>query len=179
MGAAAETASSASSASMAPALPLGAQFWRGVREPGRAARQVLGQVEGGERRARVAQRHELAPAGLARARPPSFARGAAQKELAGEKGHGDRPAEGSSPARRRRTEGERLGVGAQRDHRFGGRGRGDRGRPAGARRPSARAAASSAAFCRVERRLQVGGDGGEALGAERVAGTCSASRKAA
>ena len=34
-------------------LPLGAQFWRGVREPGRAARQVLGQVEGGERRARV------------------------------------------------------------------------------------------------------------------------------
>ena len=65
-------------------LPLGAQFWRGVGEPGRPARQVLGQVEGGERRPGVSERHELPPAGLARPRPPSLACGAAQEQLAGE-----------------------------------------------------------------------------------------------
>jgi hypothetical protein len=54
-------------------LPLGAQFWRGVGELGRAARKILGEVEGGERRACVSKRHEFAPARLARARPPSLA----------------------------------------------------------------------------------------------------------
>ena len=84
MGAAAETASSASSASIAPVFPLARSFGVGVGEPAGAARQVLRQVEGGERRPGVAQRHELHPAGLARARPPSLACGAAGEQLAGE-----------------------------------------------------------------------------------------------
>src|SRR5208337_2186610 len=65
-------------------LPLGAQFWAHVREPGRPARQVLRQVEGGERRPGVGERNELHPAGLARPRPLSLACGAAGEQLAGE-----------------------------------------------------------------------------------------------
>ena len=127
---------------MAPLFPLGAQFWRGVREPGCAARQVLGQVEGGERRARVAQRHELRPAGFARARSPSLACGAAQEELAGEKRQRRCPTEGLGQRGVGAIEGKRLGVGPQRDHRFGSRGRGDWGRPIPGAPTFRRAAAS-------------------------------------
>ena len=111
-------------------LPLGAQFWRGVGEPGRPARQVLGQVEGGERRAGVSERHELPPAGLARARPPSLACGAAREQLAGEERQRRWPAEALGQRGVGAKKRERLGVGAQRHDRCGGRGRGDRGRPA-------------------------------------------------
>ena len=150
-------------------LPLGAQFWRGVGEPGRAARQVLGQVEGGERRARVAQRHELAPARFARARPPSLACGAAHKQLAGEERQRRWPAEGLG----QRGVGAKIASGS-----------------ASARSAITASAAAAAAIgagrpraarlrerggelrrlLRVERRLQVGRDGGEPLGAEGVAG---------
>ncbi len=66
--------------------------------------------------------------------------------------------------------GERLVVGAQRRDCRSGRGRGDRGRPAA----RARLPEGDGELRRLlppERRLQVGRDRGEALGAERVAGT--------
>ena len=151
---------------MAPALPLGAQFWRGVGEPGRPARQVLGQVEGGERRARVSERHELHPAGLARARSPSLACGAAQEKLAGEERQRRWPAEVPGQRGVGSPNRERLGVGAQRDHRCGDRGRGDRGRPAAPARLFERRG-ELRRLLGVERRLEVGRDRGEALGAER------------
>ena len=64
---------------------------------------------------------------------------------------------------------ERLGVGLERHDRFGGRGRGDRGRPAAPARLPERGG-ELRRLLRIERRLQVGGDGGEARGAERIAG---------
>src|SRR5208282_1372977 len=72
-----------------PPLPLGAQFRAYVHEPPGAARQVLGQVEGGERRAGVAQRRKLGPTRLARAHPPPLAR--PTQTLAGEQRRRDRP----------------------------------------------------------------------------------------
>ena len=168
MGAAAETASSASSASMAPVFPLGAQFWAHVREPGRPARQVLRQVEGGERGPCISESHELHPAGLARPRPPSLACGAAGEQLAGNQWDGSRPPQALGQHGVGAKQGKRLGVGAQGNHGFSGRNRDDRRRPAA--RP--RLPQQGGEVCgpvRVERRLQLGRDRREALRAERVA----------
>ena len=128
----------------------------------------MGQVEGGERRASVSERDQFPPAGLARPRPPSLACGAAGEQLAGEERQRRRPAEAFGQRGVGAKKRERLGVGAQRDHRLGGRGGGDRGRPAAPARLPERGGELRRLF-RIERRLQVGRDGGEALGAKRVA----------
>ena len=151
-----------------PPLRLGAQFCRGGGEPGRPPRQVLRQIKGGERRSSVAHRGKLAPAGFARARPPSLARGAAREQLAGEERQRRWPAEAPGQRGVGRPNRQRLGVGLERGHRSGGRGRADRRRPpAHGRLPERDGQLRS--LLRVERRLQVGSDGGEALGAERIA----------
>src|SRR5208283_4438062 len=170
MGAAAETASSASSASMAPVFPLGAQFWAHVREPGRPARQVLGQVEGSERRASISERDQFPPAGLARPRPPSLAGGAAHKKLAGEERQRRWPAEGFGQRGVGAKKRERLGVALERNHRFGSGGGGDWGGPA-SRNGLLQGGGEVRRLFRIERRLQVGCDGGQSPGAQEVAGT--------
>ena len=151
-------------------LPLGAQFWRGVREPGRPARQVLGQVEGGERRPCISERHELPqPASPGRGRRPSPAARRANSSLARSgSGVGQPRFLASAASAQKIASGSASGRSA--DHRFGGRGRDDRGRPAAPARLPERGGELRRLF-RVERRLQVGRDGGEALGAERIAGT--------
>ena len=151
-------------------LPLGAQFWRGVGEPGRPARQVVGQVEGGERRPCISESRELHPVGLARARPPALPRAAAGEQLAGEQRQRRWPAEVPGQRGVGAKNRERLGVGPQRRHRRCGRGSDDRGRPAAPARLPERGGELRRLF-RVERRLQVGCDRGEALGAERIART--------
>src|SRR5271165_368615 len=110
-------------------LPLGAQFWAHVREPGRPARQVLGQVEGSERRASISERDQFPPAGLARPRPPSLAGGAAHKKLAGEERQRRWPAEGFGQRGVGAKKRKRLGVGLERNDRFSSRSGGDWGGP--------------------------------------------------
>ena len=162
-----------------PPLPFRPQFWRGLGELFGAAGQVLGEVEGGERRAGVSERDELAPARAppGRGRRPSPASGGAnssparrgtatgQRERFGERGVGAK-------------EGERLGVGARRRHRLGGRGRDERRRPAA---PGGLLQRGGELPCpvEVERRLQVGGDGGEPLRRGTDRRDRRASRKAA
>ena len=151
-------------------LPLGAQFWRGVGEPGRPARQVLRQVEGGERRARVASATSLPqPASPGRGRRPSPAPRRANSSLARSGSGVGQPrvlasaasapkiASGSASARSAVTAAAAAAaaIGA--------------GRP---RPPASRsAAASSAAFSGSSGACRSAATADEPLGAEGIAGT--------
>jgi hypothetical protein len=153
-------------------LPLGAQFWRGVGEPGRSARQVLRKIEGGERRAGISECDQPLPAWLARARPPSLARAAAGEQLAREERQRRRLAEGFGQRCVGAKKRERLGVCVQRRNRRCGRGRDDRG-GATARNRLPQRDGEVRRVSRIERRLHVGRDRARRLGRKRSPGPLS------
>ena len=152
IGAAAETASSSSSAASAPAFPLARSLGATSASRAGAARQVVNEVERGERRSGVGERH-----GPSSSRPrrgasagPRWDRRRGVRRRGGEAGTGQfrlLASAASAPkgraARRRRA----------RHHRLGGGRRRDRGRPA-PHAGSFRAAASCPALSRVERRCR-------------------------